>query len=215
MATSKYEKEAQAESLQQKLLREWIQNRIEAIHKRVTIYDVLRKNGVVLEYEDRATQFSCPFHGKDNKPSARAYPDSGTGPSHAWCFVCQERWDAIGIWRKFTGSDKKFTRILAEIEQSFGLDQPAFPDGLQGLSAEGSEPEEDYEAFNRLVATCENRLIDAKPVYDLEGYIKAASLLERVMVRVLDGRMSRGEGEQRLQALLAGIGKRVRACPAG
>jgi hypothetical protein len=216
---SKYEEEAASESLARKLLREWIQQRIGKIHEKITLYDVLSRNGVELEYVDRPTQFACPFHGKDNKPSARAYPDSGTGPSHAWCFVCQERWDAISIWKKFNGgTDKKFTRILTEIEQAFGLDQPAFPDGLQTLSQEVLEKqaeENDMEPFNKLVSACERRLIEAKAVYDLKGYLMASSLLERVTTRVLDRRMGQPEGVQRLRSLLDSIGKRVRACPAG
>lgn len=216
---SKYEEEAQQESIERKLLREWIQQRIGKIHEKVTLHDVLRRNGVELEYEDRPTQFACPFHGRDNKPSARAYPESGTGPSHAWCFVCQERWDAISIWKKFNGGvDKKFTRILAEIEQAFGLDQPAFPDGLQTVSQEAVEAqaaEDDLEPFNKLASACERRLVESKPAYDLKGYLMAASLLERVTIRVLDLRMTRVEGEQRLRALLDSIGKRARSCPAG
>jgi hypothetical protein len=218
---SKYEEEAQQEELGRKLLREWIQQRIGKIHERVTLHDVLRRNGVELEYEDRPTQFACPFHGKDNRPSARAYPESGTGPSHAWCFVCQERWDAISVWKKFNGgTDKKFTRILTEIEQAFGLDQPAFPDGLQSVSQEAVDAqaaEDDLEPFNKLASICERRLLEAKPVYatDMRGYLMAASLLERVTTRVLDRRMGQPEGEQRLRALLDSIGKRVRSCPAG
>lgn len=216
---SKYEEEAQQESLERKLLREWIQQRIGKIHEKVTLHDVLRRNGVELEYEDRPTQFACPFHGRDNKPSARAYPESGTGPSHAWCFVCQERWDAISLWKKFNGgADKKFTRILTEIEQAFGLDQPAFPDGLQTVSQEAVEAqaaEDDLESFNKLASACERRLIESKAAYDLKGYLMAASLLERVNTRVMDLRMSRAEGEQRLRTLLDNIGKRARSCPAG
>lgn len=213
---SKYEQEAQQESANQRILREWIQQRIALIHEKISIYDVLRKNGIVLEYEDRPTQFSCPFHGQDKKPSARAYPDSGSGPSHAWCFVCQERWDVISIWRKFTGSEKKFTRILTEIEQSFALDQPAFPDGIKLLTQEvETQVEDDFEQFNKLGAACERRLVDAKHAYDLKAYTSAASLLERVTTRVTDRRMSKQEGEQRLRTLLDNIGKRVRACPDG
>ena len=215
---SRFEKEAQQESLARKLLHEWIQQRISLIHERVTLYQVLRRNGIDLEYVDRPTQFSCPFHGQDTKPSARAYPESEGGPSHAWCFVCQERWDVISIWKKFSGeTDKKFTRILTEIEQAFGLTQPAFPDGLSlsQESVEAQAAEADVEPFNRLVSACERRLADEKKVYDLKSYTKAVSLLERITARVLDRRMSVEEGQRLIKALLSNISKRAKACPAG
>ena len=39
------------------------------------------------------TQFQCPFHGKDRKPSARFYRSTQS----AWCWTCQKRWDLIGF----------------------------------------------------------------------------------------------------------------------
>lgn len=215
-ASRKHEQEAERELTGQRLIREWIQTRITRIHERVTLYDVLRKNGVTLDYEDRASQFSCPFHGKDTNPSARAYPSDGSGPSHAWCFVCQERWDAISIWKKFNGSEeKKFTRILTEIEIAFGLPRPEFPDELKALGEDraAEEVDEDFEGFHKLEAACENRLVTGKKAFSMKAYASAVSLLERVGTRVLDRRMSRQEGESRLRSLLDNISKRRRVCP--
>ena len=39
------------------------------------------------------TQFKCPFHGNDNKPSARLYRKTQT----CWCWVCQKKWDLISF----------------------------------------------------------------------------------------------------------------------
>lgn len=36
-------------------------------------------------------QYRCPFHGKDNKPSARYY----RATQSCWCWVCHKRWNAI------------------------------------------------------------------------------------------------------------------------
>src|SRR5574343_824433 len=107
-----FRREAEQEDSQRKLQRAWIQERVAAIRATVSAYDVLRKFGVKLHHagENRIEQFSCPFHGKDTKPSARIYPAGPTGPSHAWCFVCQERWDAITLWRKFNDPTVPFTR---------------------------------------------------------------------------------------------------------
>lgn len=217
MAASRKNHEiAEREDSTRRIFREWIQQRIAKIHERVTIYDVLRHQGIDLDHEDRAEQFSCPVHGKDTNPSARAYPASGSGPSHAWCFVCQERWDAISLWKRlYGGPEKKFTRILSEIEVNFGLDRVAFPEGLGSLSEEAAADaeEEGFEAFHKLEAACENRLRNSKRAFTLKSYTSSVSLLERVGTRVIDRRMGVDEGESRLRALLENIGKKVRECP--
>ena len=124
-----YQREAAQEDGQRKLRHAWVQERIAAIHARVSTYDILRRFGVVLQHsgETRIEQFSCPFHGKDTKPSARVYPASATSPTHAWCYVCQERWDVITLWRKFNDPTVPFTRSLAEIERDYGLKTPEMP----------------------------------------------------------------------------------------
>ena len=210
-----YRQEAAQEAAASAALREWIQRRIRNIHAHVTLYDVLRANGITLR-EDRPDQFSCPFHGQDKHPSARAYPASADSTSHAWCFVCQERWDAISIWRKFNGSETKFSRVLSEIEKAFGLDRPAFPEGAEGLDAdEVPAKDEDLERFFRLYKICDRKLVDARDIYDLKGYLAAMTLLERLGSRVRQKKLTAEQGETVLRDLLEKIGKRLRACPGG
>lgn len=214
---SKYEAQAAQENAAQKALKEWIRRRITNIHERVTVYDVLSRKDVSLPFEGRPVQFSCPFHGRDVEPSARAYPESNEGPSHVWCFVCQERWDTISLWRKFEGGDKKFTRSLSEIEQAFGLERPAFPEGVEGYLSDAEEhlPEQNYEAFQRLYRACDSRLREAKSIYDMQGYLKAITVLERVHNQVMHSRLPLEEGEKILRVLLDKIGDRLRQCPVG
>lgn len=38
-------------------------------------------------------QFKCPFHGKDNKPSARFYKNTQS----CWCWVCRKSWDVVSF----------------------------------------------------------------------------------------------------------------------
>lgn len=216
MAQSKYEAQAAHESAVQKALKEWIRRRIGNIHEHVTVYDVLSRRDVSLPFEGRPVQFSCPFHGRDTSPSARAYPESNEGPSHVWCFVCQERWDVISLWRKFEGGEKKFTRSLSEIEQAFALDRPAFPEGVEGFTADSEElPEQNFEMFQRLYRACDQRLREAKVVYDMQGYLKAVTVLERVYNQVMHSKLPLEEGERVLRVLLDKIGERLRSCPAG
>lgn len=220
MANS-YEEEARKESASNQIMREWIRARVANIHSNVSVYHVLRRKGLGLDREDRPEQFSCPFHGKDSTPSARVYPESPGQPSACWCFVCQERWDSIGLWRKFSGTDTKFVRTLTEMERAFGLECPPYPEGLQDVyQALQQQAGEDRAAdFQRKIAICDGRLRDCtrafKYAQDLNGYVRACSLLERVEHRVQDGRMSMEEGEAKIQAILNHIRERERACPVG
>lgn len=198
-------------SVAQQIRKDWYQERIQEIHKRVTSYDVLRMNGVQLDGSDaRELQFSCPFHGIDRKPSARVYPESERGPSHAWCYVCQERWDVISLWMKFNGST--FGSAIAELERTYGLTTPPMPDGMR----EYTKPaEESLDAFNTLFEACERRLIGARPAYaqlnDLKGYISAGSILDKLHSKVMDRRMPASRAQEVLQQLLERIGQKMRA----
>ncbi len=158
----------------------WMRARIETIHRTVTAHDVLRRNGVILRYTDREEQFSCPFHGRDTKPSARVYADSARGPSHAWCFVCQERWDCIGLWKKFEGFEGPFGRLLRDIERSHGI-VPA-----EGPPPEEAEAEDDLALAElvKLSGICERRLRGARPLFDMKGYLVLGTVLDRLMTRV-------------------------------
>lgn len=190
----------------------WYQQRREAIHEQVTVYDVLRLNGIDLKQaaDDRQEQISCPFHGKDTNPSARIYPADGDRPSRVWCFVCQEKnWDAIGLWAKFNGL--KYAAALSSLERHFNLETPEAPSDL------GDTPEKlDAKAkFRALYGKVETRLISCRVEYKLAGdrqsYLAASRVLDKVSYRVEQGSMSPVLGIETLQTLLERIGARVRS----
>ncbi len=107
---------------------EWMKQRSSAVKHNVSAYDVLRHFGTSLKFggEAHEEQFSCPFHGKDNKPSARVYPDGPRSTSHVWCFTCQKNWDVFGLWRNFMGHGEeiRFGQIIFELERAFGIIPP-------------------------------------------------------------------------------------------
>lgn len=198
---------------------EWYAQRAQQILRMVSAYDVLRANGVELSgSEAKEEQFRCPFHGVDNKPSARIYPESATGPSHAWCFVCQEkRWDAIGLWRKFNGGDETpFGRVLAQMEKAYNLPPIEMPRELGGA---GVVDNSEMEAFETLFTACENRLKRAKDSYrqlsDMVGYLSASSILDKLRHRVDQKQITPQRASTTLNQLLERIGEKVRACPEG
>jgi len=205
-----YQREAEQEDVQRKLRHAWIQQRIEAIHARVSAYDILRQNGIKLQHagESRIEQFSCPFHGKDTKPSARIYPASATGPSHAWCFVCQERWDVITLWRKFNDPTVPFTQSLAEIERAYGLHAPEMP-GLGDLRE--SIREQETEALLDLLEVAERRLRGAKADFDMKGYLTVGSVLDRLYARITRGDIPAANARATLRKVLDKIGEKCRA----
>lgn len=205
-------------SLAQEAVLAWVKARVKNIHQKITTYDVLRRGGVDLKADDREEQFSCPFHGADRKPSARVFPESARGPSHAWCYVCQERWDAITLWRKFQGmgEDAKFSQVLASLERAYNIEVPK----LSEEAILNEDPfDEALDDFDDLYAVCESRLREARPAYryfdDLRGYLSAGSVLDKLRHKV-DNRLLRPERcTEILRQLLDKIGDKERSCPEG
>ena len=214
---TRHEKEAARQDYAEKARFAWMKMRVEAVHSKVTTYDVLRSNGVELKQvsDGQEEQFSCPFHGSDNKPSARVYPESHSGPSHAWCFVCQERWDAISLWRKFNGGeDKTFGQVVSEIERAYGLTTPDIPE--EAIFDEQAKDEEvALERFTKLHEICESRLLEAKGAYeraeDMVGFLQAGSVLDKLAYRVDKKTVPVAKGLSVLRQVLDRIGQVERA----
>lgn len=205
------QKEAAQEHLVSQARRAWIRKRVDNIHSQVSAYEILRRGGVELhKSEAEEEQFSCPFHGEDRKPSARVYPAEGDRPSHAWCFVCQEKnWDVIGLWRKFNGGgdDKTFTQSLSEIERAYGLETPELP--MEAALEDVPRVDPNLAKIRSLIQSCENCLRWARPAYhtlgDLKGYLTIGSVLDRVHYRWEKRQMSADQVETLLQKLMGKI----------
>jgi hypothetical protein len=212
MADRDFTREAAQDDERRERWRLWNQQRVAAIHQTVTIYDVLRTNGVQLRYSEREEQFSCPFHGKDTKPSCRAYPASARGPSHVWCFVCNERWDAIKLWKKFSGRDDiKFSTLLHEIENAFGIVTPDRPAEVE------YEPEEDplFIEVQRLLLVNEHMLTAAKRAFDLVSFLKLGVVLDRLRHQVNEQLVPLAKAKDVLDQVRGKIIAKEKACPEG
>ena len=202
-----FKQEAFAENEQRASFRRWIEARAEAVRDSISVYDVLGRNGVILKGDGREEQISCPFHGADNKPSCRVYPESVRGPSGAWCFVCQERWDAIALWRKYSGSEIKFTRVLAEMEKAFGILPPESPPPLQ---YEDDPIDPDMLEVDKLFDLCETRLKGARGSFDMVSYLTIGSILDRLDYQVNEGKTSFVAAKGILNKVKDKIGAKVR-----
>lgn len=200
------------QTVNKEAIKAWYVIRIKAIHAKGSAHDLLRRHGVNFKHTgDREEQFSCPFHGKDENPSARIYPASPSGPSHVWCFVCRERWDVIALWKKYNGADKKFHGILRDIERFYGLTTPPVPEGAFETPVDDTQ----REAFDRLYEACEERLRSVRDDYervnDMKGFLLAGSILDKAHAQTSDGKLSFKDGVSLLSKLVVKIRERVQS----
>lgn len=75
----------------------------------VTMENVLDKYGI----EHKRGMFSCPFHGEDRKPSAKAYKNN------FYCFACGKNRDLIGFVEELF--NLSFKEAMQKINIDFGL----------------------------------------------------------------------------------------------
>lgn len=208
-----YLREASDEERKKEAWRIWMAQRTEAIHQRVSAHDVLSRNGVKLRYSNGEEQISCPFHGQDKRPSARVYPESGRSRSHVWCFVCNQRWDCITLWKKFGGNEEaKFGSVVREMESEFGIVPPEAPS-----DAAGYEPEEDPAELEvqRLLHMCETRLKTQIRAFDMQGFFRLGVALDRVHHQVGNGLLPNERALEVLRQILDKISDKVKSCPEG
>jgi hypothetical protein len=217
---SEYERQAAAEDAVRQIWIDWLRQRVENIHANVSAHDVLAKFGVNLSGADEE-QFPCPFHGIDKRPSARVYPSSPRGPSHAWCFVCQERWDVLSLWKKFGDPNAKFTQVLREIESAFHLERPPRPDGTSFQA-----PDPAIEAaklaqaeFERLLGVTDRRLRTARGAFqqlrDLAGFLTLGQVTDQLVSQVERGKIEPATATATLHRVLDKIAEKMRLAPEG
>lgn len=75
----------------------------------LTMNDILSKYGI----QTRRDMFSCPFHGQDKTPSAKAYKTS------YYCFACNKTSDLIGFVQDYFHLG--FREAMQKINQDFNL----------------------------------------------------------------------------------------------
>ena len=86
------------------------------VNNAVSMVDLLGEFGTTLRTPTHEEQISCPFHGKDSKPSARHYPDTNS----VYCFTCKKSWDPIRFMM-----DKRamrFKEVLDLFGRKYGIE---------------------------------------------------------------------------------------------
>jgi DNA primase len=67
-------------------------------------------------------QMKCPFHGADNKPSARLY----NATKSCFCWVCRKSWDVVSFIQEKEGMYYK--QVLNYIPNRYHIDISSIPD---------------------------------------------------------------------------------------
>jgi len=201
-----FEDEARDEILRGKLIRDWIRTRIDNIHASISAYDMLQHHHHDIPSADREYQIRCPFHGEDNKPSARAYPETSSSKSHIWCYYCRKSWDVIGLWKEFHGQSGSFSQMLLAIEKDFGLKTPPMPKLPEIIPVDPA-----LERYQQLIVACENRLLAEKSAFDMRTYLTLCTLLDRIHVGMKSDKLTATQACKRCQKILDKIGEKVRA----
>lgn len=196
-----------AEHGQRAARHEWNRRRLANIHRHVSAADVLARHGVSLQRNGtQAEQISCPFHGDDRRPSAKYFPEESDSRSHVWCFVCHERWDAVTLWKRFTGTEK-FREVLWQMERAFGVTPP---EGIELPEAEAPyDPLVDEVA--QLFEVAERRLREYRELFTLHQHLKLGQLLDYTRYNFDAGKITLATAKERLALIHTKIKQRARA----
>lgn len=89
---------------------------MEKINEAVKMSDLLEEFGTTLRTPMVEEQISCPFHGRDSKPSCRHYPDTNT----IYCFTCKKSWDPIRFIMGKRGM--RFKEALDYFGKKYGIE---------------------------------------------------------------------------------------------
>lgn len=84
-------------------------NIIDRLNEEVSIYDLFNISDPPVSYktDKKPSQVSCPFHGQDNRPSARVYPDTNSFR----CFYCSKSWSPVTFWAQINNWYKEEERL--------------------------------------------------------------------------------------------------------
>jgi hypothetical protein len=97
----------------------------ELILEKIDLTSVMLQYKVPFIYDPRQVsevQYRCPFHGDDNKPSARLYKNTKS----TYCWVCHKSWDVVGFIQE--KEELSFKGTLNFIIDRYRVDTSSIPD---------------------------------------------------------------------------------------
>ena len=136
----------------------------ELILSRLNLADIMLAYGVEFIYNPKLAeqvQFRCPFHGRDNKPSARLYNDTQT----CYCWFCKKKWDVVSFIMQ--AENLSFRAALQYLTNRYRIDVSTIPD----------EPEIKKEkvtvSYDNVNMMClRNNIVELRQKISLEKYAR-------------------------------------------
>lgn len=98
---------------------EWVSKRVEKVNSEADLYSILTEFGFEIPERGGDYQIQCPFHGADNRPSARYYCKKGKKAAHFRCFKCKITLEVVGFTAKT--SNISFMEALSRLERKYGI----------------------------------------------------------------------------------------------
>jgi hypothetical protein len=149
-----------------------LKKRIDNIKSRVKIRSLIQDYGLLPnQYVGDEFQMRCPFHGRDNTPSAHVYAEG-----HFHCFACHRHFDVISFFQEKEHIEK-LPNALRALEQKYNIPklEEVEEEVEKIFSDEIEKPKVSIEyEFNRT----EKFLIDKKKEIGLEKYSKLLYVLD-------------------------------------
>ena len=129
----------------------------------VSMENILDKYGI----EHKNSMFSCPFHGVDRHPSAKAYKN------HFYCFSCGKSRDLIGFVEEYFNLSFKEAMQKINIDFNLGLENNNVDyERLKQLkSIENEKKKKRQKLTKQYCKLCDDKLKLEKAIYLLNKKI--------------------------------------------
>jgi DNA primase len=176
------------------------QKRVAQVKAKVSMPQLLSDLGYAVRASitNREQQFACDLHGdgKDNKPSARCYPDSNT----FYCFACSKVRDVVEVVKEKKGLD--FMEALSYLEKTYNLPIVPWEQGeeqsekLSDIIAEQLDPNRTFErdvlVFKSIMFTVtkEHQLSMRETLGFWEAFDKVSYLVAEKKITEKQGRVA-------------------------
>ena len=153
----------------------------ELIIEKVDLSEVMQDYNVDFVYNPsriHEVQFRCPFHGKDNKPSARLYKETKS----IFCWVCHKTWDVITFIR-----DKEnisYKAAMGFIIRKYKVDTSSIPDGP---SIDLTKHHSSISEIDKLMPAIADRINELKFKTPLDKYKILWSVYDKILYRSSKG----------------------------
>lgn len=133
--------------------------RVSRASKFLSTFDALVRAGVEIPDEETSYQVKCPFHGADNRPSARYYASSDGNSAHFYCFKCRLRLTGPEILAKVEGKSLESVLRSIEIKHNLPLEKP--------IEIEVKEVD-----LTKLIDYCESKIKRCRKRMSLESFLE-------------------------------------------